>query len=82
MGGSRPSSVDGRAGSEGSARETGPPKQLRELYKRAKLLFDLSASSRSFALSSRRLLVLTRTSQQSRRRSTASSARRRRLSGS
>ncbi|TNY19464.1 inositol pyrophosphate synthase [Rhodotorula diobovata] len=43
--GSRPSSVDGRAGLEGngSAREAGPPKQLRELYKRAKLLFDLIA---------------------------------------
>ncbi|GAA6053816.1 hypothetical protein JCM3770_003050 [Rhodotorula araucariae] len=41
--GSRASSIDSRSGLEGAAREAGPPKQLRELYKRAKLLFDLIA---------------------------------------
>ncbi|GAA5975992.1 hypothetical protein JCM11641_002862 [Rhodosporidiobolus odoratus] len=40
--GSRPSSVDSRSTLE-SAAAGGPPRQLRELYKRAKLLFDLIA---------------------------------------
>lgn len=41
--GSRASSIDGRSTSENAtAGESGPPRQLRELYKRAKLLFDLS----------------------------------------
>ncbi|GAA5983456.1 hypothetical protein JCM10908_000292 [Rhodotorula pacifica] len=42
--GSRPASIDGRSNGESStAGESGPPRQLRELYKRAKLLFDLIA---------------------------------------
>ncbi|GAA5850406.1 hypothetical protein JCM8547_001865 [Rhodosporidiobolus lusitaniae] len=41
--GSRPSSVDSRSGLENSAANSGPPRHLRELYKRAKLLFDLIA---------------------------------------
>lgn len=45
--GSRASSIDGRSTSENAtAGESGPPRQLRELYKRAKLLFDLSESRR------------------------------------
>ncbi|KWU46984.1 inositol pyrophosphate synthase [Rhodotorula sp. JG-1b] len=42
--GSRASSIDGHSTSENAtAGESGPPRQLRELYKRAKLLFDLIA---------------------------------------
>ncbi|GAA5820059.1 hypothetical protein JCM11251_005466 [Rhodosporidiobolus azoricus] len=41
--GSRPSSVDSRSALDERAAASGPPQQLRELYKRAKLLFDLIA---------------------------------------
>ncbi|GAA6006890.1 hypothetical protein JCM10207_009128 [Rhodosporidiobolus poonsookiae] len=40
--GSRPASIDSRSGLDSNA-DSGPPRQLRELYKRAKLLFDLIA---------------------------------------
>ncbi|BGP16358.1 hypothetical protein JCM10213_004899 [Rhodosporidiobolus nylandii] len=40
--GSRPSSIDSRSTLD-AACESGPPRALRELYKRAKLLFDLIA---------------------------------------
>lgn len=38
---SRPSSIDSRS-TLSDKEETGAPRKLRELYKRAKLLFDLS----------------------------------------
>ncbi|KAK4335392.1 Inositol hexakisphosphate and diphosphoinositol-pentakisphosphate kinase [Rhodotorula toruloides] len=41
--GSRPSSIDSRSALEATSSDNGPPRQLRELYKRAKLLFDLIA---------------------------------------
>ncbi|GJN90598.1 hypothetical protein Rhopal_003610-T1 [Rhodotorula paludigena] len=42
--GSRPSSADSRSGIESTtSSSSGPPRQLRDLYKRAKLLFDLIA---------------------------------------
>lgn len=41
--GSRPSSIDSRSTLEATSSDSGPPRQLRELYKRAKLLFDLIA---------------------------------------
>lgn len=40
---SRPSSIDSRSGAS-DATESSTPRKLRELYKRAKLLFDLSES--------------------------------------
>ncbi|CEQ39539.1 SPOSA6832_01065, partial [Sporobolomyces salmonicolor] len=41
--GSRASSIDSRSTLENNSTDSGPPRILRELYKRAKLLFDLIA---------------------------------------